>query len=506
MMPRYGWSVLGVLAMSTALGAIVPSRAQAGTVLVFFEQRDKAGGADANTDLYVQRLTTDGEIGWAGQAEPIAVANGKDFETAPVACTDGAGGAILVYEYRFATGEHAGDHDIVAQRVDASGKVLWNEGKSPAAVASSRNSERRPVVLSDGAGGAFVAYEWQGEKKDTDVLVQRLDGRGQLLWGEGKRPVVAGASTGNERRPVIVPDGQGGIIVLFEWNGENGDVDIMAQRISAEGQVLWNEGKQAAEVASTDARERRVAAIPDGQGGAIAVFEYEPTAGENKGDVDIMAQRISDEGKPLWGEAKMVGAAKGREHDPIALSDGQGGVIAAFGYTPVEGENAGDTDVLAQRLNSGGQMLWNEGKKSSPVGSAKALERTVRGLPMPGGGALFVFELEGREGENVGQVDVMGQRLSADGQMLWNEGKRSAAVCSSKWRETGPILLSDGAGGAIVVLTATGPKGEYEGDQDVEAARLSADGALLWNEGKKPVDIAAGKALEYAPCVVVVAD
>jgi hypothetical protein len=35
---------------------------------------------------------------------------------------------------------------------------------------------------------------------------------------------------------------------------------------------------------------------------------------------------------------------------------------------------------------------------------------------------------------------------------------------------------------------------------------LAADGTLSWHEGKKPVDIAAGEALERNPCAVIVAN
>jgi len=493
-------------ALGLALTAGAQERAAARTLFVFYEQRDKAGGADADVDIYLQRLTEAGRTGWEGHPGSLPVATAKDFETAPAACEDGAGGAIVAYEYRFASGQDAGDKDIVAQRVDASGKALWNNGDSPVPVASSKGTERHPLVVSDGRGGAIVVYEWLGEKKDVDLMAQRVDGQGRLLWGEGQRSVAVATSPANERRAVAVPDGQGGVIVVFEWEGENGDMDVMAQHISASGEVLWNEGKRATDIAATDNPERRPAAISDGAGGVIVAFEFEYAAGEHKGDVDIMAQHLSGDGKLLWSRAKDVCTAKGLERRPVAVSDGMGGVIVACEYEPTQGENAGDTDVMAQRLNSQGEMMWNQGDRSAIVSSGKFQERIPRALATSDGGAIFVFEVEARTGEEAGNVDVMAQRLSATGAMMWNQGDRSATVCTSRWQETGPIVLPDGADGAIAVLTMVGPKGEFEGDEDVDATRLAADGTLSWHEGKKPVDIAAGEALERNPCAVIVAN
>jgi len=54
------------------------------------------------------------------------------------------------------------------------------------------------------------------------------------------------------------------------------------------------------------------------------------------------------------------------------------------------------------------------------------------------------------------------------------------------------------------VFPSTGAEGEYEGDEDIGAMRASGDGTLLWNDGERCVDIAAGDALERNPSAAVV--
>lgn len=494
-------------------GLLGPASAQGrGDLIVFFEIAPTQGGEKADVDIDMQRVTPGGKLLWGQDGDPVALASSDDIESLPAACDDGAGGAIVAYVYEFMQGEHQGDADIVAQRIDQNGKLLWHDGQSPVQVAGSKHRESHPVVVSDGQGGAIVVYEWTGDKGgkvDTDLLVQRIDGSGKRLWNDGEKPTVVASSDGKERAPAVVPDGEGGVIVVFEWEGADNDLDIMAQRISADGKELWNEGKQATDVASSDALERHPVAVPDGRGGAIAVFELEYTNGERKGDVDIHAQRISADGVLLWNGGEKpaeLSTATAVERNPSAIPDGAGGVIAAFELESVEGEDAGDTGIFAQRLDSNGKWLWNNGKRSAHVSRGAALERAVKIVPAADGGALCVFEAEYRTGEHAGDIDILAQRLSPAGEWLWNEGKRSSTVAASKWLERSPLVVADGEGGAIVIYAATGPPGDHEGDVDLEAMRLSAEGEMMWNEGKQAVDIAAGKGLERNPCVVVVGE
>jgi len=506
-MSKHVWSQLSALTAVALVAVANAGHAQgAGDTVVCLEVASGSAGEKGDVDIYAQRVTQAGKLLW-NNGEPLAVATARDLESSPAVCEDGAGGAIVAYTYEFVEGEHKGDVDIVAQRLGKSGKLLWNEGKSPVPVASSKGKEAHPLVVSDGHGGAIVVYEWTNAQGDTDVLAQRITGNGKLVWNGGEKPAVVGASGGIERSPVVVPDGQGGVIVFFEWQGDNGDVDVMAQRVSAEGKVMWNTGERAVDVASSKSIERHVTAVSDGRGGAIAAFEVEFTEGENRGDVDIMAQRISGDGVLGWNDGKGssdVSTGKGIERNPTAISDGAGGILVAFEYEPREGEFAGDIDILAQRLNGDGQMMWNKGEVSTVVSSAKGLERLPRAVPSGNGGAVIVFESAYRGGDNAGDVDVLAQRVSAAGELLWDKGERSSVVAASKWRERAPVALPDGRGGVIVVYPGSGPPGEFENDLDVMAMRLDGDGKMLWNAGEKAVDIAAGKAVERNPCAVMI--
>lgn len=43
-------------------------------------------------------------------------------------------------------------------------------------------------------------------------------------------------------------------------------------------------------------------AVPDGKGGVVVVFEARALEGKHRGDVEIAAQRLGADGLPRWGE------------------------------------------------------------------------------------------------------------------------------------------------------------------------------------------------------------
>jgi hypothetical protein len=87
---------------------------------------------------------------WVPDGAAICVApSNQQF---PKMISDGAGGAIFAWhDYRSANG------DIYVQRVSSSGAPLWTANGVPLCTASGHQTF--PHIVSDGAGGAVVAWE-----------------------------------------------------------------------------------------------------------------------------------------------------------------------------------------------------------------------------------------------------------------------------------------------------------------------------------------------------------
>ncbi len=500
--------LLSLLGMS-----VLPLYASQRDAFVVCEHHIRAGEYAGDIDIVAQRVSPSGEIIWQEGDESLNVADTTRFERHPHAIPDGTGGLIVVFEIEARTGEHIGDSEIAGQRIDASGKLLWNDGDSSTLIAHSDWDETNPLAIPDGQGGAIILFERHsssGEHAgDIDIAAQRISASGLLLWKEGDASIPVSSGSALEYDLHAIPDGAGGAIVAFQLETRTGeyagDSEIFAQRIDADGNLLWNNG-ESVNVASSIWSEADPILVPDGRGGAIVVFEQHGRAGEYEGDIDVGAQRISATGEVLWGEGDLpadVASASSLERNPSAISDGRGGAIVVFDVEPRAGEYAGDSEIAAQRINPDGEMMWNGDDGYLLVSFSKWAERNPVLVSDAQGGAIVIFESQARTGEHAGDTDILAQRISPLGDLLWDEGESSLTVSSSPPTERAVVAVPDGAGGALVVLESEARTGEHAGDSDVLAQRIDANGEMMWNSGERSTPVAYTTAGEKGPIVVM---
>lgn len=259
----------------------------------------------------------------------------------PVMVSDDSGGIIVV-------GEVLVTHRyLVAQRVDADGYILWDDSLNgiPVAQKDPDDITGKPHLFADGQGGVFVAYAYESivdSLYEGDVYVQHIDSNGVVLWGDRGVPVCTGP--GYQEPVGIVHDGEGGLIVV--WSGSPGgdNPETYAQRLSGEGEVLWEENG----ILVCDKRLELVAA--DGIGGAIMMPDY-GTGG----------QRINRNGELLWDEGE-IDAGVGSFREMVA--DGSGNVILSGRKTDELG-----LGLFVQKMDGDGNLLLDEGGiRITPLG------------------------------------------------------------------------------------------------------------------------------------------
>ncbi len=465
--------------------------------IMVFETHAPVGGQwEGDIDVSAQRMSPGGEAMW-NDGNLIDIMSGSYIEQAAAVVSDGADGAIVFAEAVAREGQYVGDWEILAQRIDGRGRLLWNDGESSVVVASTTWSERHPTAVPDGSGGAFVFYEahapagseWAG---DIDIRGQHISRTGELLWDEGGVP-IATASAMLEQTPFAISDGAGGAIVVYQLvirEGEFANVGhIGAQHVSADGRLLWGGGDSSVVVAASEWDQRRPVAVPDGAGGALVFCEAgAPPGSEWAGDIDVHGQRVSADGQLMWNDGDssvIVHSSAYLEVAPVAVSDGNGGAIVVCSAVAAQGEYAGDWEILAQRVSATGELLWNDGERATIVSATKLHERGPCALADGAGGAFVAFQAYFPEGmEYGGDIDIYAQRLSADGQVMWSDEGDSLPVATGRYLEQAPCIVSDGAGGVVIAFEAAARTGEYAGDWEALAQRVAPDGTLLWNDGE----------------------
>ncbi len=398
----------GLLVGAGAGNQVYPSKIPDGAGGAFIAWHDSRSGG---YDVYVQRVGPDGTPLWTPNGVLVCNAASDQANTALV--SDGAGGVIVVW-HDFRTGG-ASAWDIYAQRLNASGVAQWFT--NGLLINGASVNQVNPVAVSDGAGGAIVA--WTDNRNGTnDLYAQRISGAGVLQWN----PIGVGITlaSGDQGLPDLVSDGAGGAIVTWK---EASTGYIAIQRVTAAGTTLWGVNGFAIDNGYPEAVPR---ITTDGQGGAIVVF--------HKYGLEIRAIRVTWAGTRPWGSLGYVEfTTAGNQYFPSIASDGQGGAFVAW-----SDYRSGNGDIYALRLTADGATHM------SPTGVLVCDapgDQTDAVVASSGPNQAFVAWIDRRSG----QPDLYVQSLNPGGGWAAD----GVPVCTAMGDQGWLRLVADGAGGAI---------------------------------------------------------
>jgi Concanavalin A-like lectin/glucanases superfamily len=338
------WTPNGVPISAAILDQNRPSIASDGAGGAYITWQDHRNGIN-NSDIYAQHVDAAGVSLWTLNGIPVAAAPGR--QQSPIVINDGVGGALITWD-----DSRNGQADIYAQRIDATGSI--HPGWIPNGVKLSNGPEHDllPVLVSDGAGGAIVAWVSSQFFPFNRIRAQHIAGNGAVLWSPAGVPLTTLFNV-DQVMPTIAGDGAGGAVVVWIDLREGVDYRVIAQRIDPAGAVQWgSDGLMLANVPGFS--QFHPAVVSDGTGGAIVVWSDDRGAGLG---YDIYAQRVSPAGALLWSTGgAVVSAAAGDQQRPSLVSDGAGGAIVTW-------EDGRSTlspiwDIYAQRIDESGAAAW----------------------------------------------------------------------------------------------------------------------------------------------------
>jgi len=298
---------------------------------------DGSGGAiiafgDRHDNIYVLKIDAEGNLPWGEDGVSLNLGGYVAFDIA----SDNSGGVIVVEETL-----RGGDYIACSQRVDSQGNILWQTGGVQACVGPAEG----PQVVSDGSGGAIIAYmrdipcdDGQIGYCDSDIYAQRIDAEGNVLWGPDGVPICAGPSVPNS--PRIVTDGAGGAIIYFTFIADY--TAFRARRIDADGHDLWEE----------EAELWGGIIVSDGSGGVISVWYSDE-------GINAKAQRLDAMGRELWGPDGTTLTFRDR-HWSLAVPDGCGGVVISWSAVEFTGSKASEVSYYIQRVDADGNLPWGD--------------------------------------------------------------------------------------------------------------------------------------------------
>jgi len=282
------WTANGVALCTAFNDQLTPSLVSDGAGGAIVVWSDYRGGTG---DIYARRVNASGTPQWT--ADGVAICNAANSQAHPALVSDGAGGAIITWDDR-----RAGiNSDLYIQRVNAVGTPQWTANGT--AISTATNDQEYPTVASDGAGGAIVAWEDFRSGSDHDIFAQRVVATGSPQWTEnGVSVALALFST---YFPTIVSDGAGGAILAWQDDRNGFDFsDVYMQRLNALGAAQWTPNGSL--VSSASGYQMDLELIADGAGGAIVTWGDERSGFFNS---HIYAERVEDH-YGYWGHPEPI--------------------------------------------------------------------------------------------------------------------------------------------------------------------------------------------------------
>jgi hypothetical protein len=310
--------------------------------------KDGSGGAfvtwidyrdDGDGDVYVQNIDSDGNRSW--NYFGVLICNDTTEQIETCLASDSSGGFFVAWR-----DARSGQQDIYAQRVDANGDTMWAADGIP--VCTAANTQYNPRITADGSGGAIISWADARNGVDYNIYTQRIDADGDTLWQADGVPVCI--ETDYQYDPQTLTDGQGGAYIV--WQDDRGaHYDIYAQRIDADGNVLWQEN--GIPICTAPSAQISPILIADDSGVTITWEDFRDTT-----TTDIYAQRVDLNGNLQWPvDGLLVCGRPGDQRWPQMVSDGSGGAIVTW-----HDQRSGHKwDVYAQHVDASGDTLMPAG-------------------------------------------------------------------------------------------------------------------------------------------------
>jgi hypothetical protein len=341
-------------------------------------------------DVYAQRVSANGQILWTTNG--VAIANNIYREHNEKICSDGMGGAYIVWEQ---FDDASSIWNISTQHIDSNGNRLWDTNGIP--VSNVIANRLNPKIQKGKFGGVYLTWQDFRNGFDYDIYAQRIASNGSLNWNAGG--LAISESIGSQINPKIDSDSLSGGVYIAWADKRNGlDYDIYAQRIDSTGNVLWTSNGIA--VGAEIGNQSAVDILSTSSSNGVMVTWRD---GRNGHD-DIYINKISPSGISSWQQnGILLSSSNFNKLNPNICSDGNGGAIVAWQDSTIN-----DWDVYSQKISSNGQIQWTTG--GVVVSSAIEIQSHPKNVPDGSGGSIYVWQ-----DKRANQYDIYCHHLNNQG-------------------------------------------------------------------------------------------
>ena len=255
-----------------------------GAIIMWIDNRTNIN----ENDVYAQRITASGTLKWSTSGLAVCALYRRQQIASIV--PDWNGGAIIAWTDDRDTISIPRTSDIYIQRVDSSGNRLWTSDGVPISIGP--GNQKAPEVFSYFDGSAIIAWDdTRNGNSNRDIYAQRVAASGSIMWLTNGIPICNAVNDQDWQR--IVSDGSGGAIISWEDERAGGiNRHVYAQRVNATGDVQWI--SNGAAISNATGYKSFTELLPIGSGNVVFTWGDERSGSDNR---NIFAQQLNASGQ-----------------------------------------------------------------------------------------------------------------------------------------------------------------------------------------------------------------
>ena len=163
------------------------------------------------------------------QNNGIPIRQGVHIEWQRTVCPGESGSMIFVW-----SDTRYGSRNVFAQKVDSSGVLLW--GSQGSAVTNLPGRQEDPVAITDGDGGAFIAWVDYRFDDEGDIFIQHIDNQGNRMMDDNGEALAR--VDGRHLTINMCTDSLGGVFVAWQDKRNFLDDDIFGTHVSSNYEII----------------------------------------------------------------------------------------------------------------------------------------------------------------------------------------------------------------------------------------------------------------------------
>jgi hypothetical protein len=388
-------------------------------------------------NVFAQKIDSTGALLWGSEGTPVTNLPGRQED--PVAITDGNGGAFIAWvDYRFDD-----EGDIFIQHVNNQGDIMMDDNGEALARIDGRHLTIN--MCTDSLGGVFVTWQDKRNFLDDDIYGTHVSSNYEIIAPSSGVSIIQ--MNGNQGAKSLEYAGNNEATIIWSDTRSGSGNDIYCQKINMNMEKIFSEG--GLEVSTTSDLETTPRTTYMNNDTSFIIWQ---SGTEN---TDIYFNLLTSDGL-VYAEPVQLCTYNSSKSSPRVKRNQIGQVFVQwtdYRNNPTEGNN------FYQKISSGGNISWDENGIQLDIEGNDRHARFSTG----GNGEVFIYWERG----TFPNVDIMYQAIQSDGLLLLDSAQ---FVSNASGYQSMPNTTSDNSNGSFVVFSD-----ESNGSIDLKVQRMNSD-------------------------------